>query len=78
MAKVPAAVPTHGLDAALAAVGQVPASGVANAEHVPNVLARMNQAPYPGRAATNLKLAGGPPADTWRQGSLQAQGVPHA
>jgi hypothetical protein len=57
MAKVLAAVPTHGLDAVLAVVEQMLASGVANAEHVLNVLARLNQAPCPERVETGLSLA---------------------
>lgn len=77
MAKVLAAVPTHGLDAVLAAVGQMLASGVANAEHVLNVLARLNQAQSPERVETRLKLTEEPLADTLRYDSLHGQEVPH-
>jgi hypothetical protein len=78
MAKVLAAVPTHGLDAVLAAVEQMLPSGVANAEHVLNVLARLNQAQPPERVETRLKLAEEPLADTFRYDSLHGQEVSHA
>jgi hypothetical protein len=77
MAKVLAAVPTHGLDAVLAAVEQMLASGVANAEHVLNVLARLNQAPCPERAETGLSLAEEPLADTLRYDSLHEHEATH-
>lgn len=77
MAKVLAAVPTHGLDAVLAAVEQMLASGVANAEHVLNVLARLSQAPCPERVETGLSLAEEPLADTLRYDSLHEHEAPH-
>lgn len=79
MAKVLAAVPTHGLDAVLAAVEQMLAFGVANAEHVLNVLARLNQATCPAQVETGLSLTEKPLADTLRYDSLhEHEVVPHA
>ena len=75
MAKVLAAVPVHGLDAVLAAAGQMLASGVASAEHVLNVLARLNQTPCPERVPSNIKLVEELLANTWRYDSLHGQEV---
>lgn len=84
MAKVLASVPTAGLDAVLVAVDLVVESGVLSAEHVENVLARLNAAPVPASVETSLQLNEAPKADTGRYDSLrselaaQAVEVPHA
>ena len=60
MAQVLAIVPTAGLDAVLVAVELVLESrtaGRVSAEHVLNVLARLNAAPAPESAATTLQVA---------------------
>ncbi len=78
MAKVLAAVPVHGLEAVLVAVELVLESDVPSAEHVMNVLTRLNQSPPPEQVETSLKLAEEPLADTSRYDSLNAQEVSHA
>ena len=50
MARVLAAIPTHGLENVLVAAELVLESGVHSAEHVLNVLGRLNQQPLPARA----------------------------
>ncbi len=77
MAKVLAAVPAHGLEAVLVAVELVLESGIHSAEHVLNVLARLNQQPLPAQVETNLKLNEEPVADTARYDSLADQEVEH-
>ncbi len=77
MAKVLAAVPLHGLEAVLVAVELVLESGVTSAEHVLNVLARLNQSQIPAQVETSLKLTEEPLADTARYDSLNAQEVCH-
>jgi len=77
MARVLAAVPTHGLEAVLVAVELVLESGVHSAEHVLNVLGRLNQQPLPARVETSLKLNEEPIADTARYDSLSDQEVHH-
>ena len=77
MAKVLAAVPVHGLEAVLVAVELVLESDVPSAEHVMNVLTRLNQSPPPEQVETSLKLAEEPLADTTRYDSLNAEEVPH-
>ena len=77
MAKVLAAVPSHGLEAVLVAVELVLESGIHSAEHVLNVLARLNQPPLPARVETNLKLNEEPLADTARYDSLADQEARH-
>lgn len=71
MAKVLSAVPTAGLDAVLVAVELVVESGVLSAEHVENVLARLNAAPAPASVETSLQLNEAPKADTGRYDSLR-------
>ncbi len=73
MAKVLAAVPSHGLAAMLVAVEVVLESGVHSAEHVLNVLARLNQTKLPEQVETSLKLTEEPLANTARYDSLSAQ-----
>lgn len=72
MAKVLSAVPTAGLDAVLVAVDLVVESGVLSAEHVENVLARLNAAPAPACVETSLQLNEAPLADTGRYDSLRS------
>ena len=77
MAKVLATVPAHGLEAVLVAVELVLESGVHSAEHVLNVLARLNQERMPAQVETSLKLAVEPLANTSRYDSLSTQEVSH-
>jgi transposase len=76
MAQVLAIVPSAGLDAVLVAVELAletgPPSGRVSAEHVLNVLARLNAATLPQAAATQLKVSTPPLADTARYDSLRA------
>ena len=78
MAKVLAAVPAHGLEAVLQAVGQMLDAGVASIEQVANILSRLNDQPLPARVETTLKLIEEPLADTARYDSLNAREVSHA
>lgn len=72
MAQVLAAVPTTGLSAVLVAVELVIESGVLSAEHVENVLARLNAAPVPEHVETSLELNEAPAANTSRYDSLRS------
>jgi len=72
MAQVLAAVPTAGLDAVLVAVELVIESGVLSAEHVLNVLARLNASPPPACVETSLQLKEVPLANTSRYDSLRS------
>jgi transposase len=78
MAQVLARVPTSGLEAVLVAAELVlegaPPSGRIGAEHVINVLARLNAAPLPETAATHLQVKTPPRADTARYDRLRAPG----
>jgi transposase len=71
MAQVLAAVPTAGLDAVLVAVELVIESGALSAEHVLNVLARLNSSPPPECVETSLQLKEAPLANTGRYDSLR-------
>ncbi len=75
MAQVLAAVPAAGLSAVLVAVELVVESGVLSAEHVENVLARLNASPVPESVETSLILKQAPVADTGRYDSLRAIGA---
>jgi len=77
MARVLAAVPTHGLEAVLTAVELVLNSGMHSAEHVLNLLSRLNQQPLPERVETSLKLHEEPLANTARYDTLSGQEVSH-
>ena len=66
-----AAVPTAGLEAVLVAVSLVLESGAVSAEHVLNVLARLNASPAPEQVETALKLSDPPKADAGRYDSLR-------
>lgn len=72
MAQVLAAVPTAGLEAVLVAVELVLDSGAVSAEHVINVLGRLNAAAPPEPVDTALRLSEAPRADTGRYDSLRA------
>jgi len=71
MAQVLAAVPTAGLTAVLVAVELVVESGVLSAEHVENVLARLNAGAVPTSVETSLQLKEAPGANTGRYDSLR-------
>lgn len=74
MAQVLAIVPTAGLDAVLVAVELALESmrhGRISAEHVINVLARLNAGPAPESAATALQILTPPLANTERYDSLR-------
>jgi hypothetical protein len=71
MAQVLAAVPTAGLDAVLVAVELVIESGALSAEHILNVLARLNASPAPENVETSLQLKEPPQANTRRYDSLR-------
>jgi hypothetical protein len=75
MARVLATVPTAGLDAVLVAVELVIESGVLSAEHVENVLTRLNASPLPACVETRLQLREAPIADTGRYDSLRVVDV---
>jgi len=71
MAQVLAAVPASGLDAVLVAVELVIESGAISAEHILNVLARLNASPLPASAETSLQLREAPQANISRYDSLR-------
>jgi hypothetical protein len=72
MAQVLAAVPTAGLEAVLVAVDLVVESGALSAEHVLNVVARLNAQPTPQSVETTLQLTQTPLANTSRYDSLRS------
>ena len=71
MALVLAAVPTAGLESVLVAVELVVESGALSAEHVLNVVARLNAKPTPASVETTLALKEPPLANTSRYDSLR-------
>ena len=71
MAQVLAAVPTAGLEAVLVAVELVVESGALSAEHVLNVLARLNACALPETVQTTLQLVDAPLANTGRYDTLR-------
>ena len=73
MAQVLACVPKAGLDAVIVAVELVVESGALSAEHVLNVLARLNAAPTPDCVETALQLSEAPLANTSRYDSLRTE-----
>jgi transposase len=77
MAQVLACVPTAGLEAVLVAVELVVESGALSAEHVLNVLARLNAKPQPDCVETTLQLTEAPLANTSRYDSLRTEGEAH-
>ncbi len=74
MAQVLAAVPTSGIEAVLVAVELVIESGVLSAEHVLNVIARLNATPPPASAETSLQLKEASLANTGRYDGLRSMG----
>ena len=72
MAQVLAAVPTAGLEAVLVAVELVIESGALSAEHVLNVLARLDAKPAPEAVQTTLHLQEAPQANTSRYDCLRS------
>jgi hypothetical protein len=79
MARVLSAVPVHGLEAVLVAVELVLESGVLSAEHVENVLSRIQhpEATTP-TVDTALVISEAPIADTKRYDRLRQREVDHA
>jgi transposase len=73
MAQVLAAVPTAGLDAVLVAAELVLESGAVSAEHVLNVIGRLNASAPPDQVETALRLNEAPLADTGRYDRLRAE-----
>jgi transposase len=71
MSQVLAAVPATGLDTVLVAVSLVLESGAISAEHVLNVLARLNASPPPACVETSLQLHEAPLANTGRYDHLR-------
>jgi hypothetical protein len=76
MARVLMAVPAHGLDAVLVAVELVLESGRHSADHVLNVVARLNDGPAPPSVATALTVTTAPLADPHRYDTLHEE-EPH-
>jgi hypothetical protein len=77
MAEVLAAVPTAGLEAVLVAVELVLESGAVNAEHIHNVLARLQPTPAIPKVETHLAVAEAPVADAGRYDRLRSAEVDH-
>ena len=77
MAEVLACVPKHGLELVLVAVELILESGNTSAEHIKNVLARLNEAPPPASIETALTVSEAPIADAGRYDRLHAE-VGHA
>jgi hypothetical protein len=66
-------VPAAGLDAVLVAAELVLETGAVSAEHVLNVIARLNASAPPDQVETALRLTEAPRADTGRYDRLRAQ-----
>ena len=73
MAQVLACVPQHGLEAVLVAVELVLESGAISAEHITNVLARLQHSASPPHVATSLRIEEEPVADASRYDSLHQE-----
>lgn len=73
MARVLGTIPRYGLEALLVAVELALESGVVSAEHVLNILARLNQAPAPVTLDSALEINEPPLADTGRYDRLHAE-----
>ena len=78
MSRVLSAIPIHGLEAVLVAVELVLESGVISAEHVLNVIARIQQPSRVEAVETSLALKEAPIADTSRYDRLRNVEVGHA
>jgi hypothetical protein len=70
MAQVLAAIPVSGLDAVLVAIELVLESNLVSADHVLNVIARLQAEPKPANVETSLTLTEAPRANTRRYDSL--------
>ena len=77
MAEVLATVPTAGLEAVLVAVELVLESGAVNAEHIHNVLARLQPTPTIPKVETHLRVTEAPVADAGRYDRLRGAEVDH-
>ncbi len=73
MAKVLTAIPDFGLEAVLVAVERVLESGRPSAEHVLNVLARLQEGPPPESVETALTVEIVPLADPQRYDTLRTE-----
>ena len=78
MSRVLSAIPVHGLEAVLVAVELALESGVISAEHVLNVIARIQQPSRVETVETSLAVKEAPIADTSRYDSLRKREVHHA
>ena len=78
MAEVLAAVPQAGLEAVLVAVELVLESGSVSAEHIHNVLARLQAPSAPDPVSTTLRVQEPPTADSGRYDALRTPEVSHA
>jgi transposase len=78
MSQVLCAVPRAGLEAVLVAIELVLESGLVSAEHVLNVLARLNSVLLPQRVETPLQVKQAPVADTGRYDRLRCKEADHA
>jgi transposase len=77
MSQVLCAVPRAGLEAVVVAVDLVLESGLVSAEHVLNVLARLNSALLPEPVETTLQVKEAPLADTGRYDTLRQKEADH-
>ena len=77
MAEVLATVPTAGLEAVLVAIELVLESGAVNAEHIHNVLARLQPTPTIPKVETHLQVSEPPVADASRYDRLRSAEVDH-
>ena len=73
MAQVLCSIPTSGLDAVLVAIELVLDSGMVSADHIINVIGRLNAGPIPASVETTLTLHEAPLADTSRYDSLLSE-----
>jgi hypothetical protein len=78
MAEVLATVPKAGLEVVLVAVELVLESGAVNAEHIHNVLARLQPQPAIPAVDTALQVSEPPLADTARYDQLRTEATDHA
>lgn len=73
MADVLACVPKHGLEPVLVAIELILGSGNTSAEHVKNVLSRLNEMSPPATVETTLTVADPPVADAGRYDRLHRE-----
>jgi transposase len=78
MSQVLCAVPKAGLEPVLVAVDLVLESGAISAEHILNVLSRLNSATLPEEVETTLQIKEAPLANTGRYDTLRQMEVNHA